>query len=222
MAAEGWTEEDWLEETEPSHLVNQALWRKKMSKRKSRLYAVGCCRQVWHRFPEFPCRQVVEVAERYADRRASPKQLANAHSSLNPSGKVTRGLLEPLRELTSKKCDLWFFLRQLQRWAEQQAFQNLGVESPWRQNWNERLCCLIRDVVGNPYRPVAVRSSWLSPNVTTIAQAIYAARRFEDMPVLADALEEAGCTDAAILDHCREQGPHVRGCWLVDGILRKK
>lgn len=216
MSAEQWTEEDWLEENEPGHLVNQARCRKKMRKRRARLYAAGCCRQIWHRLPEVPCRQAVEVAERYADRRASPKELAEAQRSLAPDGKVTRGLLEPLRTLTATECDMWFFLWHLDRWAQQQAFQNLGVASPWRQNWNERLCCLVRDVIGNPYRPMAVNSSWLTANVTAIAQALYAERRFEDMPILADALEEAGCTDPAILEHCREQGRTfaAAGWWI--------
>ena len=55
-----------------------------------------------------------------------------------------------------------------------------------------------------------------------LAQAIYEERRFGDLPVLADALEEAGCTDADILSHCRGPGPHVRGCWVVDLLLGKQ
>ena len=55
-----------------------------------------------------------------------------------------------------------------------------------------------------------------------IAQAIYDDRAFDRMPILADALEDAGCTDRAILDHCRSEGPHVRGCWVVDLLLGKE
>src|SRR5262249_36808975 len=71
---------------------------------------------------------------------------------------------------------------------------------------------LIHDIFGNPFRPAAVEPAWLRWNGGTVAQmarSIYEERRFEEMPVLADALEEAGCTDAAILDHCRKPGPHV-------------
>jgi len=63
--------------------------------------------------------------------------------------------------------------------------------------------------------------SWSSGIISKLAQAIQADQAFERLPVLADALEEAGCTDAAILAHCRGPGPHVRGCWVVDLLLGK-
>jgi hypothetical protein len=86
-------------------------------------------------------------------------------------------------------------------------------------------CELVRDLLGNPHRPPALDPAWLAWNdrtVLKIAHAIYADRHFEDLPVLADALEDAGCTDAAILDHCRRPGEHVRGCWVVDLLLGKE
>jgi len=84
---------------------------------------------------------------------------------------------------------------------------------------------LLRDILGNPFRPVAVAPSWLAWNSSTvsrIAQAIYDERAFERMPILADALEDSGCDNADILAHCRGDGPHVRGCWVVDLLLGKK
>lgn len=78
---------------------------------------------------------------------------------------------------------------------------------------------LLRDIFGNPFRPVAIDPAWLAWNDGTIrrlAESIYEERRFENMPILADALEDAGCRAQAILDHCRGPGPHVRGCWVVD------
>jgi hypothetical protein len=86
-------------------------------------------------------------------------------------------------------------------------------------------CALLRDIFGNPFRPVAINPSylrWRDGTVVRIVQAIYHERRFQDLPILADTLEEAGCTDAAILTHCRGPGEHVRGCWVVDAILAKK
>ncbi len=85
-------------------------------------------------------------------------------------------------------------------------------------------CVLIRDIFGNPFRPVAIDPAWLTwrdGTIPLIAQAIYEERRFADMPILADALEEAGCADADILNHCRQPGEHVRGCWVVDLLLGK-
>jgi hypothetical protein len=83
---------------------------------------------------------------------------------------------------------------------------------------------LLRDVVGNPFRPVTLDPAWLTWNggtVPRIAEGIYEKRAFDRMAILADALEEAGCTDADILGHCRGPGDHVRGCWLVDALLSK-
>jgi hypothetical protein len=83
---------------------------------------------------------------------------------------------------------------------------------------------LLRDIFGNPFRFVAIDPAWLCWNDATVvklAQAIYDERRFEDTPILADALERAGCTDADLLVHCRQPGEHVRGCWVVDLLLEK-
>jgi hypothetical protein len=81
---------------------------------------------------------------------------------------------------------------------------------------------LLRDVFGSPFCPSpAIAAARLTPPVLALAATIYEARRWEDMPVLGDALAEAGCADAEILAHCREAGPHARGCWLVDLLLKK-
>jgi hypothetical protein len=79
---------------------------------------------------------------------------------------------------------------------------------------------LVRCIFTNPFRPApALDPAWLAWNggtVVKMAAAIYDERRFSDLPILADALEDAGCTDADILAHCRGPGEHVRGCWVVD------
>ena len=80
---------------------------------------------------------------------------------------------------------------------------------------------LLRDIFGNPFRPVTIDPPWLSPSVVDFAQTIYDERAFDRMPELADSLEEAGCHDADVLGHCRQAGPHVRGCWVVDAVLGK-
>jgi hypothetical protein len=80
----------------------------------------------------------------------------------------------------------------------------------------------MRDVVGNPFRPVTFNASWQTTTVKTLAQSIYDERRFGDMPILADALEEAGCDNTDILNHCHQPGSHVRGCWVLDLLLGKE
>jgi hypothetical protein len=83
-------------------------------------------------------------------------------------------------------------------------------------------CCLLRDLLGNPFAPSAADVSWLSGTVVALAQAIYDERAFDRVPILADALEDAGCTDEVILAHCRGPGPHVQGCWLVDLVVESQ
>jgi hypothetical protein len=83
-------------------------------------------------------------------------------------------------------------------------------------------CLLLRDIFGNPFRPVAIDLSWRTTTVVALAEGIYQDRAFDRMPILADALMDAGCEDEAILEHCRSEGPHVRGCWVVDLILGKE
>ncbi|QEL14637.1 hypothetical protein [Limnoglobus roseus] len=82
-------------------------------------------------------------------------------------------------------------------------------------------CDLIRDIFGNPFRPVTFSPSWLTPTVVGLAGGIYADRAFDRLPILADALQDAGCEDVDVLSHCRGDGPHARGCWVVDGVLGK-
>jgi hypothetical protein len=81
---------------------------------------------------------------------------------------------------------------------------------------------LIRCIFGNPFRPVVFDPRWRTPAASAVAHAIYEEGRFADLPVLADALEESGCTGADILDHCRKPGEHARGCWVVDRILNQE
>jgi hypothetical protein len=80
---------------------------------------------------------------------------------------------------------------------------------------------LIRCIFGHPFRPVAFDPNWRTSDVIAMARGMYETRDFSAMPILADALQDAGCEDAAVLEHCRGNGPHVRGCWVVDMILEK-
>ncbi len=80
---------------------------------------------------------------------------------------------------------------------------------------------LTRDIFGNPFRPVAFDPRWRTSDTVGLAQAMYDDRAFDRLPILADALMDAGCEDEQIISHCRSEGPHVRGCWVVDLVLGK-
>ena len=79
----------------------------------------------------------------------------------------------------------------------------------------------MRDIFGNPFRPVAFSPEWRTSTAVAIAQGMYESRDFGAMPILADALQDAGCDSADVFDHFRGPGPHVRGCWVVDLVLGK-
>jgi hypothetical protein len=82
------------------------------------------------------------------------------------------------------------------------------------------LCRLLRDVFGNPFRPVKFAPVCRTSTVTALAREMYQSRDFSAMPILADALEDAGCENAEVLNHCRDpQGAHVPGCWVLDLVL---
>jgi hypothetical protein len=78
-----------------------------------------------------------------------------------------------------------------------------------------------RELVPNPFVPLAWKPEWFTSTVGEMATHIYDNRDFGAMPILADALQEAGCEDAQILNHCRANRPHARGCWVLDAVLGK-
>src|SRR5262249_32691175 len=123
--------------------------------------------------------------------------------------------------------DLYFpsnYIWGIRGWGED-AFRDAWMVTKMLLCEGETGAQLLRDLFGNPFRSIHIAPAWLAWNdgtVRRIAQAIYDERAFDRMPVLADALEDAGCTERAILAHCRQPGEHVRGCWVVDLILGKE
>src|SRR5262249_48028181 len=95
---------------------------------------------------------------------------------------------------------------------------------PDRRRQRARQAALLREIFGNPFRPVVIDPLWLSANDSAaldLARMIDETGNFHAMPILADALEEAGCADSDVLWHCRHGNNHVRGCWLLDVLLGK-
>jgi hypothetical protein len=216
------TEAEWLGGTDPGALL-QSLRGKRGLTRKRRLFAVGCCRHLGFLLGGEASRHAVEVAERYADGLASDDEReaarraheqARAHTTEAPAGSaVAPGVVAAYYTVRETLAHPFGF-------REEYVWRNAtrGGDPAW-------VCALVRCVFGNPFRRVRVRPGWLAWDggvVRKLAEGIYQERAFERLPVLGDALEEAGCTESAILDHCRQPGKHVRGCWVVDALLRKK
>ena len=93
--------------------------------------------------------------------------------------------------------------------------EELGIENP------QSGVPLLREVFGNPFRLVDF-APWRTDTAVTLARQMYESREFSAMLILADALQDAGCDNEEVLSHCRGAGPHVRGCWVVDGVLGKE
>ena len=81
---------------------------------------------------------------------------------------------------------------------------------------------LLRDVAGNPFRPMTFHPGWRSEMARTLARTIYEGRAFDQLPALAEVLERVGCHDPDVLGHCRGPGPHVRGCWAIRLVLGRE
>jgi hypothetical protein len=218
------------------------------SERKLRLFACFCCRQIWDSPLDKRSKKAVEIAERYADHEASKKDLRKAESMakkiLDAAQKdVDRyqqqwdqsssegwlddeamGNMEEAWERSEPAYACWLAASEFLDVADAIRCQELvaNVECPGKdEHFEERCACFLRDIFGNPFRPVTLDSTWLTLTVTALAQAIYTDRSFSDMPILGDCLEEAGCNNAEILNHLRGPGPHCRGCWPLDLILGK-
>jgi hypothetical protein len=196
------TEAEWLNEADPEKLLAHLMGRRP-SERKLRLFAAACSR----RHPR-ASRKAATVAERHADGLATARDLAEAYPQ-SPGGRSYWAVAEP-------------------RAADAALYFVPGWMIPYDQPLK---AALLRDLFGNPFRPRRLRPdpTWPMPLVASLATAAYRKRRgrYLDLDpvrlaVLADALEEAGCADEAILSHLRSAGPHVRGCWAVDCVLGKE
>ena len=206
-----------------------SLWwyiRYRSNKRKSRLYTVACCRQVWHLFVDPACRRAVEISERYADKLSSREELIQARREAEASDWDAAALAA---QGASPDAASWVFAAAVRtafnRPDPNDVAQYVQRAAPDAPDLPNRQRLLFHELSGpHLFRPVPFDRSCLHWNdgvIGKMAQVIYDARAFDRLPLLADALEEAGCADAAVLAHCRAPGEHVRGCWVVDLLLGK-
>ena len=211
------TEEEWKTCGVSDRMLRRV--RRTASPRKARLFGVACGYRVWQHLPDLRSRTAVEVAERFSDGQATAAEL-QAVRDARPPGEAVSGYHER---------NLGYLFHYLTADDPREAFTHwqigprIGREAGL--GWRTQLVSigdLVRCIFGNPFRPVAFDPSWLTSTVRALAEGIYEDRAFDRMPILADALQDAGCDNADILDHCRGDGPHVRGCWVVDLVLGKE
>jgi hypothetical protein len=218
------TEEEWLQDHDSRRLFDFIrLWA---SDRKLRLFAVGCCR-LFTRLDGDDLAGLT-VAERLADdlatneerkttrrrthRRAEERQREFGWVYTEPvvaAEAVDRSLD---REAALAAQENWRYIHTL--FSHRTPHDPVAIHGPF--------CRLLRSLFGNPFRPAALDPGWLfwrEGAVERLARHIYDAKAFEELPILADALEDAGCTHVGLLAHCRSKDDHVRGDWLLDLIL---
>jgi hypothetical protein len=190
------TEAEWLKFRDPEKMLEYL--RGRASERKLRLFACACCRAMDRR-GNISGLDVVALAERVAEGHLRREEAA-----------LTAARVRCL----AWDCRALDLVSLLARWFASKALT-------WRV---VPRVALLRCIAGNPFHAVSLAPAVLasqSGTVVRMATSIYEGRCWEDMPLLGDALEEAGCTDQAVLDHCRGPGPHARGCFVVDAILER-
>jgi hypothetical protein len=213
------TEDEWLACSDPTLMLG--FLPGKVSDRKVRLFACACCRRVWDRILTDWAREAVHASERFADGlidRHELRQIRSAAEQVRP-----RRQQEPGEKIGNELTGgLW--CRSTAEMAREVAWETSGLGP--RRKERQSQAALLRCIVGNPFRPVPVIDpcwlSWNNGTVSRLAQVIYEERAFDHLPILADALEEAGCDHADLLDHCRRAGPHCPGCWAVDLLVGKE
>jgi hypothetical protein len=235
------TEAEWQACQEPQRMLN-AL-RGRVSERKLRLFAVACCRRLWHLFDDPRSRIAVEVAESLADGLARDEDREAARAAAQHARRdalaARRASEYRVPEYPSHAATAAYFAVSEMRAEDGHGDIETGeamvaVCSLIAGHRASRLggrdalgavCChLLREIVGNPFCPAPVDPSWLYWNdgaVRKLAEVIYGENRWDEAAILADALEDAGCADEGILGHLRGPGPHCKGCHVVDALLGK-
>jgi hypothetical protein len=201
--------------------------RNRLPERKSRLFGAACCRRLWSLLVDLRSQRAVEVVERYADAAATADELDAAYEEAfdvetkyaeHPDRSSDVGL-----EAFGRAANAAAGACHPDELAEGVAREALtAADAAVIKGENVAFAELVRDIFGNPFRPVVVDTAWLTANVVALARGIYDDRAFDRMPILADALQDAGCDSDEILNHCRQPGEHVRGCWVVDAVLNKE
>jgi hypothetical protein len=225
------TEVDWLAATDPFELLDSV--EEETTQRKIRLFADACCRRISRFLAAERSRNVIDVSDLYADDLASEEQLTTTLSEADAAGQDV-GILHAIGRVGQTAARAVIFLTP-------QLFVNdviIGViqtkvltadATPASEAMREAdraeleaHASLLRDIFGNPFRPVTLNPDWLTSTAVALAKQMYESRDFSAMPILADALQDTGCDNDDILNHCRERGQHVRGCWVVDLVLGKE
>jgi hypothetical protein len=227
-------EQDWLTGSNPDVML--AFLVDRASARQWRLFAAACLREVGHLLLDQRARQAFLVLQDHADGRKSNDELAAAHGAATashrylysasfPRGNYDRHVLP--RVAAAHQALVRATMPHLE--PRSGAVVVSGIlrfadyhDAGWRQRISKTQCDLLRDLFGNPFRPVRMPQSWLRTTgrqAVEVARTIYEDRSFDELGILADALVDADCPCDDLVRHCRDSAPHGRGCWVVDRLI---
>jgi hypothetical protein len=228
------TEAEWLACDDPKPMLQ--FLRGKVSERKLRLFALACCERINSLISDPRSRAALSFTATHLEfglarrkgRPAVAKAADEAKKELyaryfprsNPETLGADQAAYSAADAASAtlKVDPWFAAQHASCFAAWATGSYFGGGERGQQ------ASLLRDIIGNPFKPPSVDSAWLVWNDNTLlklAQVIYAEQAFDRLTILADALEDAGCAERTILEHCRGPSQHSRGCWVVDALLGK-
>ncbi len=224
------TEAEWLACADPVSLMHVS--RERTQNRKVWLFGCACCRQIWKLLIHPASRSAVEVVERYAEGNAERSELDRAAEDARFAFELAQNGGVPFSSMVEPTAHSHAFAALS---VYDLAYPALSMSRQWMRGTTEAASCalgrasksaeqvaLVRDIFGNPFRPVTFSPSWRTSTPVALAAQMYESRDFGAMPILADALQDAGCDNADVLGHCRGDSPHVRGCWVVDLVLGKE
>ena len=216
---------EWLESRDSYRMLYSCRGFARDHGRATRRFAVACCRRIWHLLPDPRSRAAVEASALYAEDKISAlglqsaahnAQLAHAEA-FNSKRKI--GASGEWAAQFAASQDAWFAATRASNFAYIAAGDPVTEPGPEKAAQARLLRC---DFGSLPYRKVTIEPRWLSSDgerATILANAIDNQQAFERLPEMATVLERGGCKNDDVLSHCREPGPHVRGCWVIDLLL---
>lgn len=220
------------------HLAEEGVFDSWRGRRRALLFELACCRRAWSFLEHDLVRPMVDAIEFSVENNVKWKRVERIREHLEAA--LERQLpqeyllheCDMVRELEATPATL--LINHLRRFVlsinnhELADFDAhylraaLGLGGDRFADELAAQCAIVRDIFADPFRPVAFSPAWRTETVVLIARGMYESRDFSGMPVLADALQEAGCENEEILNHCRDaKATHVRGCWVVDHVLDK-
>jgi hypothetical protein len=230
------TEQEWLTCGDPSPM--QGFLGPDFSLRKRRLFVLACCRELWGTASDKATLTALAVAKRIVETGAPQASKITIQVS-SGQAVIDCGASEPLAPLeipgqdgSPKRIDLSavnpplaYALELIACWRSTDWWPGWLIDSFDRTGLSRsRQAMLLREIVRGPFHPLILRAAWRTQNAAVameIAKGIYHDEMFEDLPVLADALEDAACDAPDLLSHLRCGGPHTLGCWALDSVLGK-